>query len=64
VDRNRDGAIDLSELTSALPKPVQRPAQRQSCSPTENATGSTAPAASTTSVTVVAVAIRRYITGV
>jgi hypothetical protein len=64
VDRNHDGAIDLSELTSALPKPVQRPAQRQSFSPTESATGSTAPAASTTtSVTVVAVAIRRYITG-
>ena len=25
VDRNHDGAIDVSELTSALPKPAQRP---------------------------------------
>jgi hypothetical protein len=41
VDRNHDGAIDVTELTSALPKPV----------------------ATTTSVTVAAVAIKRYITG-
>jgi EF-hand domain pair/EF hand len=45
VDANRDGAIDVNELTSALPKPVQRPAQRQSCSPTQTATGSPAPSA-------------------
>jgi len=63
VDRNHDGAIDVTELTSALPKAAQRPAQRQSFSATETATGSPAAVATTTSVTVVAVAIRRYITG-
>ncbi|HEV8393331.1 MAG TPA: EF-hand domain-containing protein [Vicinamibacterales bacterium] len=63
VDRNHDGAIDVTELTSALPKAAQRPAQRQSFSPSETATGSPTPVATTTSVTVVAVAIRRYLTG-
>ena len=62
VDRNHDGAIDVTEMTSALPKAAQRPAQRQSVSATETATGSPA-AATTTSVAVVAVAIRRYISG-
>jgi hypothetical protein len=60
VDGNRDGAVDVSELTSALPKPVQRPEQRQPTSATETATGAPTPTASTTSVTTVAVAIRTY----
>ena len=64
VDQNHDGAIDVSELTSALPKAAQRPAQRQSFSATETVTGSSAaPVATTTSVTVAAVAIKRYIAG-
>ena len=63
VDRNHDGAIDVTEMTSALPKAAQRPAQRQSVSATETATGSPAAVATTTSVAVVAVAIRRYISG-
>ena len=63
VDRNHDGAIDVSELTSALPKPAQRPEQRQSCSSTQTSTGSPTEVTATASVTVVAVAIRRYVTG-
>ena len=30
VDRNHDGALDVSEMTSALPKGVQRPVQSPS----------------------------------
>jgi Ca2+-binding EF-hand superfamily protein len=60
VDSNHDGAIDASELTSALPKPAQRPEQRQSCSSTQTSTGSPTEVTATASVTVVAVAIRRY----
>jgi Ca2+-binding EF-hand superfamily protein len=62
VDENHDGAIDLTELTSALPKPAQRPEQRQSCSSTQTSTGSPTTVTATASVTVVAVAIRRYVT--
>ena len=39
VDRNHDGAIDATELTSALPKPAQRFEQRQPTSATQTATG-------------------------
>jgi hypothetical protein len=63
VDANHDGAIDASELTSALPKAVQRPEQRQSCSPSQTSTGSPTTVTAVAGVTVVAVAIRRYVSG-
>jgi hypothetical protein len=63
VDRNHDGAIDVTEVTSALPKAVQRPAQRQPASATETSTGAPAVAAATTSVTMAAVALRKYTAG-
>jgi hypothetical protein len=67
VDKNHDGAIDASELTSALPRPAQRPEQLPSCSATETSNGSPVAATPTetvpASVTVAAVAVRRYVTG-
>jgi len=58
VDANRDGSVDISELTSALPKSAQRPARRLP----QFGTDGTAPATTgaVTNVTVVAVAIKQY----
>lgn len=58
VDANRDGSVEISELTSALPKSAQRPARRLPQFGTDGPAPATTEAV--TNATVVAVAIKQY----